>query len=103
MLILPDTITLANLQKFVANLEEERGFSDQSVLDKCLLLGEEVGELFKAIRQAEGLKMDNPGGDIGHELADVLIFICAIANRYNIDLDQAFREKEAINSKRTWK
>lgn len=37
------------------------------------------------------------------ELADLIIYLCAIANRYEIDLEQAFREKEEINKERTWK
>jgi len=96
--------TLAELQRYVAELEVERGFEDQTVRDKCLLLGEEVGELFKAVRRAEGLKCDHKStfGEIGHELADVLIYLCAIANRCKIDLEAAFRDKEAVNRHRTW-
>ena len=39
---------LKDYQAYVAALETERGFCSQSAKDKCLLLGEEVGELFKA-------------------------------------------------------
>lgn len=39
-------------------------------------------------------------GSIDEELADVFIYICAIANRFNIDLEKAFRDKEKINQKR---
>lgn len=96
--------TLADFQAYVAKLEIERGFEDQSVRDKCLLLGEEIGELFKAVRKAEGLKVDvsSQFGTVSEELADVLIYLCAIANRYGIDLEVAFREKEAINHQRSW-
>ena len=100
---LPDKPTLQDLQVYVEALEHERGFIDQSAKDKCILLGEEIGELFKAIRTAEGLKIDVPGGDVGQELADVLIYLCAIANRFNVDLETAFRSKEEINKRRTWK
>jgi len=63
-----------------------------------------VGELFKAIRQAEGLNIDNHSrySEVAHELADILIYICAIANRYQVDLENAFRDKEAINKRRKW-
>jgi len=50
--------TLKNFQQYVAELETERGFSHQTIIDKCLLLGEEVGELFKAVRKSEGLAVD---------------------------------------------
>ena len=97
--------TLADLQRYVTELEGERGFSDQSARDKCLLLGEELGELFRAVRRAEGLKIDPASrvADVADELADCLIYLCAIANRYGIDLEVAFRAKEAKNQKRTWK
>ena len=96
--------TLADFQVYVAELETERGFDDQSVRDKCLLLGEELGELFKAVRKVEGLKVDvsSQFGTVSEELADVLIYLCAIANRYDIDLETAFRDKEAINHRRSW-
>ncbi|MEN1728204.1 MAG: MazG nucleotide pyrophosphohydrolase domain-containing protein [Pseudomonadota bacterium] len=102
-LVLPPQATLADLQSYVIELERQRGFDDQSVIDKCLLMGEEMGELFKAVRTAEGLKIDVPGGEVADELADVLIFLCSIANRYDVDLEAAFRAKEAVNKQRVWK
>lgn len=96
--------TLQALQKYVYELEVERGFIDQTVIQKCLLMGEEVGELFKAVRKSENLKIDNNSTThmVADELADILIYVCAIANRYEIDLETAFREKEEINKKRKW-
>lgn len=38
--------------------------------------------------------------NVEEELADILIYICSIANRYNIDLESAFRAKEKVNKKR---
>ncbi|MCD6355236.1 MAG: hypothetical protein J7L95_06780 [Prolixibacteraceae bacterium] len=72
--------------------------------DKCLLLGEKVGELFKAVRKAEGLLIDTNFNftEIGDELSDIFIYLCAIANRKGIDLENAFRKKEEKNKKRTW-
>lgn len=97
--------TLANFQKYVTELEIERGFSDQSIIDKCLLMGEEVGELFKAVRKSEGLSVDSNSTftEIGDELTDIFIYLCAIANRKNIDLESAFRAKEEKNKQRIWK
>lgn len=95
---------LKDFQNYVKELELERGFINISTRDKCLLLGEEVGELFKAVRKIEGLKIDNNSSfsNIADELSDILIYICAIANRNNIDLEQSFREKEEKNKKRKW-
>ena len=96
--------TLSNLQIYVDELEKERGFNKETILQKCLLLGEEVGELFKAIRKTEKIGIDNNSQvfNIEEELADILIYLCAIANRCNIDMEQAFRTKEEINKKRKW-
>jgi NTP pyrophosphatase (non-canonical NTP hydrolase) len=97
--------SLQDFQKYVAELENERGFSHQTIIDKCLLLGEEVGELFKAVRKSEGLAIDSNSSfsEIGDELTDILIFLCAIANRKGIDLESAFRKKEEKNKQRIWK
>ena len=96
--------TLSNLQIYVDELEKERGFKKETILQKCLLLGEEVGELFKAIRKTEKIGIDNNSQvfNIEEEIADILIYLCAIANRCNIDMEQAFRTKEEINKKRKW-
>ena len=86
-------------------MENERDFS-KDVSVNLLMLGEEVGELFKAIGKHGNLnKVDSNSkvGSVEEELADVLIFICAIANRFDIDLEKAFRDKEAINNKRSWR
>jgi len=97
--------TLKNLQKYVVELEIERGFAHQTIIDKCLLLGEEVGELFKAVRKSEGLAVDSNSTftEIGDELTDIFIYLCAIANRNRIDLEMAFRKKEEKNKQRVWK
>jgi hypothetical protein len=61
--------------------------------------------LFKAIRKTEKMKVDahSDTKHIDEELADIVIFLCSIANRYNIDLEQAFRKKEEYNKTRAWK
>ena len=96
--------TLKEFQEYVKNLEQQRGFADQTAIEKCLLLGEEMGELFKAVRKAMKLKTDVNAnvGSVKEELADIFIYVCAIANRFEIDMDQAFREKEEINKLRDW-
>lgn len=102
---LPQKATLKDFQKYVSELENERGFAQQNIQDKCLLLGEETGELFKAVRKSEGLAIDmnSAFSEIGDELADIFIYICAIANRKGIDLETAFLQKEEKNKQRIWK
>jgi len=74
--------TLKEFQEYVKNLEQQRGFADQTAIEKCLLLGEEMGELFKAVRKAMKLKTDVNAnvGSVKEELADIFIYVCAIAN-----------------------
>jgi NTP pyrophosphatase (non-canonical NTP hydrolase) len=104
MLPLPRAATLPDIQRYVAEMEKERGFADRGVLDQCLLLGEEVGELFKAVRKSEHLSVGTTSivGTVDEELADILIFVCAVANRYGIDLSTALRRKEEHNEQRVW-
>ena len=104
MLTLKNEPSLKDFQKYVVELEDERGFAHQNAKDKCLLLGEEVGELFKAVRKEEGMAIDSSStvGDIGDEIADVFIYLCSIANRYNIDIEEAFLAKENKNKNRKW-
>ena len=101
---IPERLSLPELQRYVEWLEEDRGFSDQTILEKCLLLGEEVGELFKAVRKSSGLAVDadSEEREVADELADVLIFLGSIANRAGVDLDEALRAKEAVNRTRVW-
>lgn len=96
--------TFSDYQQYVKELEIQRGFESQNAIEKCLLLGEEVGELFKAVRKASKIKIDvnSNFGSIDEEIADILIYLCAIANRYEIDIEDAFRKKEEVNKKRLW-
>lgn len=98
--------TLLDLQQYVAELEAERGFDKNTVLEKYLLLSEEIGELAKCIRkQASTMRTDankNYSFDTAGEFGDILILLCALANRLEVDLEQAFRDKEEINKKRKW-
>jgi NTP pyrophosphatase (non-canonical NTP hydrolase) len=105
ILSLKEEPILKDFQKYVSEMETERGFDNEPTIQKCLLLGEEVGELFKAVRKSENIKIDHNSdvGTIENELADVLIYLLEIANRYDIDLEKAFRDKEEINKKRSWK
>ncbi len=44
---------LKDFQKYIKEMEQERNFSSQTIIEKCLMLGEEVGELFKSIRKTK--------------------------------------------------
>ncbi len=104
MLFLKKKPTLKDFQEYVHELEKERGLTGKTVLQKCLMLGEEMGELFQAIRKEENITIDHNSkfGTIEEELSDIFIHMCSIANSYGINLEEAFRKKEEINKKRSW-
>lgn len=98
--------TLADLQQYVRDLVQERGFDkDRDIAKKFMMLTEEVGEFAKAARKLAGLHFadDSVQGDVALEAADVLIILLGICNLMGIDLEQAFRNKEEINKQRTWR
>jgi NTP pyrophosphatase (non-canonical NTP hydrolase) len=99
--------TLSDIQQYVAAMIVERGFDQYSILNESLLLGEEVGELFKVIRkQGANMHLDTNKHyelDAAEEIADVLILLAAIANRLGVDMEQAFRDKEERNKQRVWR
>lgn len=103
---LPPKPTLGDIQNYVRALEQERGFTDGTLLQSCLLLTEEIGELAKCVRKSHaGLGMDTSKQyelDAAGEIADIIIVLTSIANRLEIDMETAFRAKEEANKKRTW-
>jgi NTP pyrophosphatase (non-canonical NTP hydrolase) len=61
-------------------------------------LTEEVGELAREVNHRFGQKTkkkDEPEGDLGMEMADILFVLICMANRESIDLDAAFERMMA--------
>jgi NTP pyrophosphatase (non-canonical NTP hydrolase) len=104
---LKESPSLDDIQRYIADMEQERGFTDVTLLQTYLLLVEEVGELAKSIRKSHtDMRTDAAKSydeTAAHEIADVLMVLTAIANRLGVDMEQAFREKEERNKQRTWK
>ena len=100
-----DKPTLPDLQEYMKKVCEERGWNNNH-LELFLLFSEEVGELAKAIRNYEGLYQEDAKKDkrfeLEEEFADVLGYLMDLANYFGIDLEESFRKKEEINSKREW-
>lgn len=96
---------VSELQRYVSIFEIERGFDSQSALEKCVLLGEEVGELFRAVRSEAGIKTDpnSQKSSVGEEIADVIIYLLAIANRFDVEVGQEIRIKAERNAGREWR
>lgn len=105
-LFLKENPTIQDFQKYVAEMKIARNLSVEDKPFECMLMAEEVGELFSAIRKnmkGGSIGSGSTAGNVKLELADVMIYLCSIANMHGIDLEDAFREKEEINKQRTWK
>lgn len=104
-LFLKENPTMADFQQYVKEMKAERGFRVEPIYE-CCLLAEEVGELISAVRKntkGGSIGSGSVAGNVKLELADVLIYLCSIANIHGVNLEEAFREKEEINKQRTWK
>lgn len=109
---LPERASMQAYQRYIHELEALHGWLDVDLVHNCFLMGEEVGELFKSIRKYGRLFEDQgaPAHDdvessrtaVAEEIVDVLNYLLAIANRLNIDIEAAFRNKNAKNQTRSW-
>jgi NTP pyrophosphatase (non-canonical NTP hydrolase) len=108
---LPEAATMADFQRYVDALERMHGWDRADLVENGFLMGEEFGELIAAMRvvhrklQRGDRVRDVPAEDVAHvgeEIVDVLNYLLAIANRLGIDVDAAFRTKNARNQQRTW-
>ena len=99
--------TLQEVQQYIKDVIEIRGFANQEIEKTMLLLLEEVGELAKSIRK-NATNMDIDKNKINHydtiesEIADVFIVLSSVCNKLNIDLYKALKDKEEENIKRIW-
>ena len=84
--------------KYLQNYIKAKDYKPELKKDYFLKLSEEVGELAKAMRK--NLKADNfenIKGTIDEELWDVIYYALAIANCYDIDIEQVIKAKEDLN------
>ena len=95
---------LAELQQAIAEIRSQRGFVTDPVKIH-LLLTEEIGEIASQIKRLWSVNYDAfDKSQLEEEIADVFVLLTALANRFDIDIEQAvvrkFFEKDG---KRTWK
>lgn len=103
-LTLPDRPSLSDFQTYISAMVKERGFDHENVAEIFQLLLEECGELAKAARKLQNMRTDPSSKeyDFGHEAADVFMYLLDLCNRFDVDLEKAFREKEEVNKQRRW-
>ncbi|MCR5506561.1 MAG: hypothetical protein K6F04_01795 [bacterium] len=93
-----------NLQKTIYDARKSWGFADEDHMLLVCGLTTELGELATAIRaQYVYHKPAVPEEDkssLKHEMADVAIYLYALAEKCGVDLESAVLSKIAINDKR---
>ena len=101
----PDNDSFKGLQKYIWQMNVERGLDTENADKKLVMLMEETGELARAVRKAVGLKFTDTTRvtDLKEELADVQIVLMGLSSLLGIDLFDAVTEKEQKNRERTWK
>lgn len=71
------------IDEFYGKRDRERG-----IWKNLVWLGEELGELYKAVRENEGIE---------EEIADVFAWLLSVANVLGVDVEEAFRKKYLRN------
>ena len=93
--------TLQEVQQYIKDVIEIRGFSNQEMEKTMLLLLEEVGELAKSIRKnSTDMGIDK---NKANHYDTVEIVLCSVCNKLDIDLYKALKDKEQENINRIWK
>ena|SRR4030095_6979808 len=105
MATLKENPTLPELQQYIKEICKERGWDKNNYLEIFLLFTEEVGELAKAMRKQANLYNEQEKNNTFHlaeEFADVFSYLLDLANYFDINIEQAFRDKDKINANRKW-
>lgn len=85
------------LQEYI----KSKDYNPELKKDYFFKLSEEVGELSRAMRKNNICGTDgNIKGTIDEEIWDIIYYALAIANCYDIDVEQAIKLKEEINQKK---
>ena len=88
-------LTIKQAQKMVDDWISQFEEGYWPPLSMLASLTEEIGELAREINHREKIKKKKetePKGDIGLELADVLFSLICLANHYEVDLEDKFKE-----------
>lgn len=109
--------SIPDFQAFHRWLDEQKGWSQDLMLNMVLLTGE-IGEVANELRKvhwranllegemgrdkAWSAALDEYRHDLGFELADCLAYIFKLANNTGIDLQAAYLAKMAKNVERQW-
>ena len=97
--------TIQHLQDYVAQKIQGRGFADESLHERLLLLTEELGELVNACRKISGMNVDKNReiqNNVGEEIADMINLIFAVGIQLGLDIEKEFISKNKIVDQRIY-
>ncbi len=105
---LKETDSLKEVQQYIKAVNTVRGFENQPIEERMLLLTEEIGELAKSIRKnATNMSTDvnkqYSYDSIESEVSDCLYVLASVCNKLDIDMFKCLKEKEKENIHRVWK
>ncbi len=86
--------SIQQLQELMVDQLKKRGYYPKDDKEVLLRLGEEIGEVFEAVRENQSKK------DLSHEIADVLWNLLRLCELKNINIENSFLEKLKINESR---
>lgn len=98
--------SVEDVQKYIKDMIQVRGFKN-SLLERMCLLTEEIGELAKEVRKTDdNLQVDENkkySSNLENEITDVFICLMGMCELIDMDIVQGLRNKEEINFNRNWK
>ena len=87
--------------KYLQSYIKAKDYHPELLKDYFLKLTEEVGELSRAMRKNVKAQSDtNIKGTIDEELWDVIYYALAIANLYDIDMEQVIKAKVKLSERK---
>jgi NTP pyrophosphatase (non-canonical NTP hydrolase) len=97
--------SLAAYQQYVKQVLSGRGFDDETVSQKFMLLLEEAGDFAQAAREQANLAVATDMTavlDLSDAAADLFTILLDVCNQLGLDLEEAFVQREQKNQTRTW-
>lgn len=86
--------TIRELQEMMVDQLKRRGYYPKDDKEVLLRLGEEMGEVFEAVREKQSYE------ELSHEVVDIFWNLLRFCELKGIDLEKAFIEKYEKNEQR---
>ncbi|WP_242218564.1 MazG nucleotide pyrophosphohydrolase domain-containing protein [Bacillus cereus group sp. BfR-BA-01380] len=97
---------ISALQREVREFSKNKGFENATIEERTLFLvteiGEVVQEVLKISSKPDSDHINERKEQLGFEIYDVVWNLFDLANKLDIDLEDAFRKKGEINKYRHW-